>query len=73
MGTKVEESALQAAVDLLRGMGATEVFVFGSAAKGTLQPGSDIDLAVWGLPPRAYFAAASRAADLLGRPPRPRG
>lgn len=49
-------------------MRATEVFVFGSATKGGLRPGSDIDMAVRGLPPPVYFSAISKAANLLGRP-----
>ncbi len=59
---------VKAAADLLRGMGATEVFVFGSAAKGELRPDSDVDMAVSGLPASVYFSAVSRASDILGRP-----
>lgn len=50
------------------GLGATEVFVFGSATRDALRPGSDIDMAVRGLPPSVYFSAISKAGDLLGRP-----
>jgi len=57
-----------AAVTLFRSMGASSVFVFGSAARGKLRPDSDIDMAVMGLPPGVYFSAVSRASDLLGRP-----
>lgn len=64
----VDASAMDAVAKLLRGMGATEVFVFGSAAKGALRPDSDIDLAASGLPARVYFSAVSKASDLLGRP-----
>ncbi len=49
-------------------MGATHVFIFGSAAKGELRAGSDVDLAVRGLPSEIYFSAVSKASDLLGRP-----
>lgn len=49
-------------------MGAKEVFVFGSAVKGGLRPNSDVDIAVTGLPPEAYFSAVGRASSLLGRP-----
>jgi predicted nucleotidyltransferase len=49
-------------------MGATHVFVFGSATKDRLRPDSDIDIAVRGLPPALYFSAISKASDLLGRP-----
>ncbi|HKW96792.1 MAG TPA: nucleotidyltransferase domain-containing protein [Bryobacteraceae bacterium] len=64
----IDSTALAAAASLLRGLGATEVFVFGSATRDRLRPGSDIDMAVRGLPPSVYFSAISKAADLLGRP-----
>jgi predicted nucleotidyltransferase len=64
----VDNTAILAAAGLLRSMGATEVFVFGSVAKGGLRPDSDIDMAVSGLPATKYFSAVSRASDLLGRP-----
>jgi predicted nucleotidyltransferase len=64
----IDSNALLAAANLLRSLGATQVFVFGSATKGELRPHSDIDMAVSGLPSRIYFSAISRASDLLGRP-----
>lgn len=64
----IDPNALAAAVSLLRRLGATEVFAFGSATRDGLRPGSDIDMAVRGLPPSVYFSAVSKAADLLGRP-----
>jgi predicted nucleotidyltransferase len=64
----IEKSAVLAAAHLLRSMGATQVFIFGSAAKGGLRPDSDVDMAVTGLPSRVYFSAISKASDLLGRP-----
>lgn len=60
--------ATTAAAKLLRDMGATEVYLLGSAAKGRLRPDSDIDMAVSGLPPHLYFSAVSKATDILGRP-----
>jgi len=62
------ESSIEAAADILKSFGAKEVYVFGSAAHGSLRADSDVDLAVSGLPPAAFFRAASRAADALGRP-----
>ncbi len=56
------------AVVILQSMGAREVYVFGSTAKGTLRAGSDVDLAVSGLPPRLFFRAMSQASDVLDRP-----
>jgi predicted nucleotidyltransferase len=64
----IDSNALLAAANLLRSMGATQVFVFGSATNGGLRPDSDIDMAVSGLPSKIYFSAISRVSDLLGRP-----
>ena len=63
-----EKEAVLAAANLLRSMGAAQVFVFGSLVRGELRPDSDIDMAVSGLPANVYFSAVSRASDLLGRP-----
>jgi predicted nucleotidyltransferase len=67
-GTDGLRSSIEAAADILRTLGAREVYVFGSAARGSLRSDSDVDLAVSGLPPAVFFRAASRAADALGRP-----
>lgn len=64
----LERDVLKAAANLLRSMGAAQVFVFGSAATGRLRPESDVDLAVSGLPSELYFSAASRTSDLFKRP-----
>ena len=63
-----EKEAVLAAAHLLRGLGASQVFVFGSFARGELRPDSDIDMAVSGLPAEVYFSAVSKASDLLSRP-----
>ncbi len=60
--------AITDAASVLKAEGAREVYVFGSAASGTLRADSDIDMAVSGLPPRVFFRAMSRASDVLGRP-----
>lgn len=49
-------------------MGASQVFVFGSAVHGQLGPNSDIDMAVSGLPANVYFSAVSKVSDILSRP-----
>lgn len=64
----IDAADLHAAAVLLRNMGASEVYLLGSAARNELRPDSDIDIAVRGVPPSCFFAAASRAADALGRP-----
>ncbi len=66
--TTREREAIAKAASLFIGLGASQVFVFGSAVKGQLRPDSDIDMAVSGLPPRVYFKAISQASDLIGRP-----
>ena len=63
-----EKEAVLAAANLLRSMGASQVFVFGSLVRDELRPDSDVDLAVSGLPAKVYFSAISRASDILGRP-----
>jgi predicted nucleotidyltransferase len=63
-----EQEAVAKAAKLLIRLGASEVFVFGSAVKGQLRPNSDIDMAVSGLPAIVYFSAVSQASDLIGRP-----
>jgi predicted nucleotidyltransferase len=58
--------SIERAAAVLKDMGATEVYVFGSAATGTMREGSDVDLAVVGLPPGVFFSAMAGAADALG-------
>jgi predicted nucleotidyltransferase len=53
---------IEEAVSILRAAGATEVFVFGSVSRGAGRPGSDLDLAVRGLPPERFFEAMSKIA-----------
>jgi predicted nucleotidyltransferase len=68
VSTVIDSTALLAAANILRALGATQVFVFGSATRGRMRPDSDVDMAVTGLPPKFYFSAVSKASDLLGRP-----
>jgi predicted nucleotidyltransferase len=63
-----EQEAVSKVAELFIRLGASEVFVFGSAIKGQLRPNSDIDMAVSGLPALVYFSAISQASDLIGRP-----
>jgi predicted nucleotidyltransferase len=59
---------IRKAAAALRALGARQVYIFGSAATGTLREGSDIDLAVEGLPPEKFFTAMGRASDILRCP-----
>ena len=55
-------------VAVLKSSGAKTVYVFGSAAKGTMRNNSDVDLAVSGLPPQNFFKALSAASNVLDQP-----
>jgi len=48
---------LETAVRILKEFGAKEVYLFGSQADGTATKGSDLDLAVSGIPPEIYYHA----------------
>ena len=46
---------LQRAVEIVHGFGCTEVYIFGSLAKGSVGKRSDIDLAIRGCPKGEFF------------------
>ncbi len=52
----------------LKAAGARDVYLFGSAATGAMREGSDIDIAVSGLPPEAFFKAMGAARRILRKP-----
>lgn len=62
------EHLVAAAVAVLREEGAKEVYLFGSGATGAWRPGSDIDIAVRGLPGRRYYRAVGRLLEALRTP-----
>ncbi len=62
------EERVKEAVAALIEAGATEVYLFGSAATGTLREDSDIDLAVRGLPDAVFFKAMGRVGSILQMP-----
>lgn len=55
------------AAAVLKECGAREVYLLGSAVAGSLREGSDVDMAVAGLPPEAFFRAMDHACRVLGR------
>ena len=59
---------IQKAANCLKEAGAREVYVFGSVAARRMSNNSDVDMAVSGLLPEKFFAAAGKAADCIGRP-----
>jgi len=59
---------IELAAQILKEAGATEVYLFGSVATGKIREGSDIDLAVRGLPPERFFATMSQVTFAIERP-----
>lgn len=58
---------IETAARILREEGATEVYVFGSAAHGKVRSDSDIDLAIRGLPPERFFPTMGKVGDAISR------
>ena len=59
---------IKKAAEKLKAAGAREVYLFGSAARGTMGERSDIDLAVSGLPPENFFQVLAQVEDIFQRP-----
>jgi uncharacterized protein len=59
---------IAAAAAVLKAAGAREVYLFGSAATGSVVKESDIDLAVVGLPPERFYRVMTQVIRILGRP-----
>ncbi|MGO4885362.1 MAG: nucleotidyltransferase family protein [Bryobacteraceae bacterium] len=59
--TPAESQAVLDAASMLIGMGASQVFVFGSLVRGELRPDSDIDMAVSGLPCQALSFSSKQS------------
>ncbi len=47
--------SLQRAIEILKAVGCTQIFLFGSLAKGQIETESDIDLAIRGCPEGKFF------------------
>lgn len=50
------------AQELVKRFGAHRVVLFGSASRGDIHKKSDIDLAVWGIPPKDFYRAVAFAS-----------
>ena len=48
--------------ELIKRFGAHKVVLFGSVARGNIHKKSDIDLAVWGIPPKDFYRAVAFAS-----------
>ncbi len=55
------------AAEVFKAAGAHAVYLFGSAAIGTIREDSDVDMAVSGLPPERFFETMGEAHSILGR------
>lgn len=62
------EEDIQRAIKILREEGCSEVFLFGSAAKGRVRSESDIDLAARGIPRGRFFSLIGRLLFELEHP-----
>lgn len=60
------QEVIEKAVKTLKGAGAEEVHVYGSAAHGTMGEDSDLDLAVVGLPPERLCGAIAGTMSATG-------
>jgi len=62
------EEHIRLAAEVLKKYGATEVYLFGSAASGKLREHSDVDFAVTNLPAEHFYLAIGEAYGVLGMP-----
>ena len=62
-----DKAELDLALALLQRLGAREIYLFGSMARGDADDHSDWDLAVRGLPAQAYFPALGKLSDAMSR------
>ena len=59
---------LERAVEYLKSVGCSEIFVFGSTARGDYRDDSDLDIAVRGIPADQFFAVYGELMTRLSRP-----
>lgn len=59
---------LERAIEYLKSIGCSEIFVFGSTARGDYREDSDLDIAVRGIPAEKFFAVYGELMTRLSRP-----
>jgi predicted nucleotidyltransferase len=62
------ERDLERAVAYLKSVGCSEIFVFGSTARGDQREDSDLDIAVRGIPAEKFFAIYGELMSRVSRP-----
>jgi predicted nucleotidyltransferase len=62
------EAALPELATILAEHGVAEAFLFGSMLSGSPRPGADVDIAVAGCPPAAFYRLGARLERALGLP-----
>jgi predicted nucleotidyltransferase len=62
------EKDLDIAIDYLKSVGCTEIFIFGSVASGEATSDSDLDIAVRGINPAEFFFVYGELLTRLERP-----
>jgi predicted nucleotidyltransferase len=59
---------VEKALEILKDVGCSEVYIFGFLADGTVTPQSDFDLAVKGIPPEFFFKVLAKLIMQLDHP-----
>ena len=65
---KAPKKAITRGTEILKSLGATEVYLFGSAASGDFTRDSDLDFAVRGLPAENFYLAVGTLLDEVRHP-----
>ena len=63
--TRIEKK-LAIATEYLKSIGCKEIILFGSLANGIFDDSADIDLAIAGISPRAYFKDVAAISSIVG-------
>lgn len=63
--TEAAKRDVYRAIDILKDLNATEVYVFGSALSGSRGEQSDIDIAVRGMKPKDFFSAIAKLQGIM--------
>lgn len=66
--SNTDRQDLELAITTLKAFGATEIYLFGSIARGEIDDYSDWDFAVRGIPKTEFFRALAELLSCLHRP-----